>query len=102
MRHDLTAVFNNLADAQHVLDELRFSGFSHSSTLLVSPPALADTSGVPDAGYGSMLRQIVARLFGSWHDELERVDESACLYRRSAQARQACPPLTWRQDRSSN
>jgi hypothetical protein len=79
MRHDLTAVFNNLADAQHVLDELLCSGFPRSRTLLVSPPKPADTSGAPDAGHGSMLRQIVARLFGRWQGELESVDESAFL-----------------------
>lgn len=79
MRHDLRAVFNNPADAQHVLDELLVFGFPRSRTLLVSPPALADTSRAPHAGYGSMLGQIVARLFGRLHDAPERVDASACL-----------------------
>lgn len=45
MHHGLTAVFNNPADAQHVLDELLSSGFPRSRTLLASPPGLADTSG---------------------------------------------------------
>lgn len=79
MRHDLTAVFNNPADAQHVLEELLLSGFPRSETLLVSPPEGGNTSRTPDAGHGSMLRQILARLYGPWHDEPERVDESAFL-----------------------
>lgn len=79
MRHDLTAVFNNSIDAQHVLDELTLSGFPRSRTSLVSPPELGDTSRIPDAGHGSMLRQVLSRLFGPWHDEPERVDESAFL-----------------------
>jgi hypothetical protein len=79
MRHDLTAVFYNPVDAQHVLDELLRSGFARSRTLLVSPPELGNTSRTPDAGHRSMLRQILARLFGPWHDEPERVDESAFL-----------------------
>ena len=33
MRHDLTAVFNNRGDAQHVLDELILSGFAKSHEL---------------------------------------------------------------------
>ena len=79
MRHDLTAIFNNPVDAQHVLDELLLSGFPQSRTLLVSPPEVGDTSRTPDTGRGSMLRQILSRLFGPWHDEPERVDESAFL-----------------------
>ncbi len=79
MRHDLTAVFNNLAAARHVLDELLLSGFPRARTLLVSPPEPGDTGRPPDAGPGSMLRRILARLFGPWHDEPERVDESAFL-----------------------
>jgi hypothetical protein len=79
MRHDLTAVFNNPVDAQHVLDELLRSGFARSRTLLVSPPEPGNTSRTPDAGHRRMLRQILARLFGPWHDEPERVDESSFL-----------------------
>jgi hypothetical protein len=79
MRHDLTAVFNNPADAQHVLDELFLSGFPRSRTLLVSPPELGNTSRKPDAGRGRILRQILARLYGPWLDEPERLDESAFL-----------------------
>ena len=79
MRHDLTAVFNNPVDAQHVLDELILSGFPGSGISLVSPPELGDASRTPDADPESTLRQILARLFGPWHDEPERVDESAFL-----------------------
>ena len=79
MRHDLTAVFNNPVDAQHALDELILSGFPSSGTSLVSPHEVGDASRTPDAGHGSTLRQILARLFGPWHDEPERVDESAFL-----------------------
>jgi hypothetical protein len=45
----------------------------------VSPPEVGDTSRTLDAGHGSILRQIRARLFGQSHDEPERVDESAFL-----------------------
>jgi len=79
MRHDLTAVFNNLVDAQHVLDELLVSGFPRSGTSLVSPPEFGDANSIPDAGPGGALRQILARLFGRWHNAPERVDESAFL-----------------------
>ena len=79
MRHDLTAVFNNRVDAQHVLDQLLLSGFPRSGTSLVSPPEVGDANCIPDAGSGGTLRQILARLFGRWHNEPERVDESAFL-----------------------
>lgn len=79
MRHDLTAVFNNRGDAQHVLDELLLSGFPRSGTSLVSPPEAGDAACRPDAGSGGALRQILARLFGRWHDEPARLDESAFL-----------------------
>ena len=77
--HDLTAVFNNPADARHVLDELLLSGFPRSGTSLVSPPEVDDTRRIPDAGSGGALRQILMRLFGPWHDAPERIDESAFL-----------------------
>ena len=79
MRHNLTAVFNNPVDAQHVLDELLIAGFPRSRTSLVSPPEVGDASRTPDAGHGSTLSQVLARLFGRWHDEPVRVDESAFL-----------------------
>ena len=79
MHHDLTAVFNNPVDARHVLDELFIAGFPRSGTSLVSPPEVDGASPAPDAGHGSTLSQILARLFGRWHDEPERVDESAFL-----------------------
>jgi hypothetical protein len=79
MRHNLTAVFNNPIDAKHVLDELLIAGFPPSGTSLVSPPKVDEASRTPDAGHGSTLSQILARLFGRWHDEPERVDESAFL-----------------------
>jgi hypothetical protein len=79
MRHDLTAVFNNRVDAQHVLDELILSGFPRSGTSLVSPPEIGHASRTADAGRGNTLRQVLARLFGPWHDQPERVDESAFL-----------------------
>jgi hypothetical protein len=78
MRHNLTAVFNNPVDAKHVLDELLIAGFPRSGTSLVSPPEV-ETSRTPDTGHGTTLSQILARLFGRWHDEPERVDESAFL-----------------------
>jgi hypothetical protein len=79
MRHDLTAVFNNRVDAQHVLDELVFSGFPRSGTSLVSPPEAGLAGRPPDAESGNTLRQLLARLFGRWHDAPERVDESGFL-----------------------
>jgi hypothetical protein len=79
MRHNLTAVFNNPVDAKHVLDELLITGFPRSGISLVSPPEIDEASRAPDAGHGSTLSQILARLFGRWHDEPERVDESAFL-----------------------
>jgi len=79
MRHNLTAVFNNPVDAKHVLDELLIAGFPRSGTSLVSPPEVGEASRTPDAGHGNTLSQILARLFGRWHDEPERVDESAFL-----------------------
>lgn len=79
MRHDLTAVFNNRGDAQHVLDELILSGFPRSGTSLVSPPEAGPVGPTPDAGNRNTLRQLLARLFGPWHDAPERVDESGFL-----------------------
>lgn len=79
MRHDLTAVFNNLGDAQHVLDELILSGFPRSGTSLVSPPEAGHAGRTPDAGTRNTLRQLLARLFGPWHDAPERIDESGFL-----------------------
>jgi len=79
MRHNLTAVFNNPADARHVLDELLIAGFPRSGTSLVSPPEVDEASRTPDAVHGSTFSQILARLFGRWHDEPERVDESTFL-----------------------
>jgi len=79
MRHNLTAVFNNPIDAQHALEELILSGFPRFGTSLVSPPEVENTGHTPDAGHGSTLSQILARLFGRWHDAPERVDESAFL-----------------------
>jgi hypothetical protein len=79
MRHDLTAVFNNRGDAQHVLDELILSGFPRSGTSLVSPPEADHAGRTPDAGSRNTLRQLLARLFGPWHDAPERVDESGFL-----------------------
>ena len=78
MRHNLTAVFNNPVDAKHVLDELLIAGFPRSGTSLVSPPDV-EASRPTDTGHGTTLSQILARLFGRWHDEPERVDESAFL-----------------------
>ncbi|MFJ1471726.1 MULTISPECIES: hypothetical protein [Massilia] len=79
MRHDLTAVFNNRDDARQVLDELILSGFPRSGTSLVSPPEAGDTERPPDAESRNTLRQLLARLFGPWHDAPERVDESGFL-----------------------
>jgi hypothetical protein len=78
MRHNLTAVFNNPVDAKHVLDELLIAGFPCSGISLVSPPDV-EAGRTPDTGRGTTLSQILARLFGRWHDESERVDESAFL-----------------------
>ncbi|MGO4475861.1 hypothetical protein AB4Z32_06350 [Massilia sp. 2TAF26] len=79
MRHDLTAVFNNPVDAQHVLDELLRSGFPRSGTSLVSPPEPDDAKRLSDAGPRGTLKQILMRLFGPWHHAPERMDESAFL-----------------------
>jgi hypothetical protein len=79
MRHDLTAVFNNPVDARHVLNELIRSGFPRFGISLVSPPEVEDPRHGPGAGHGNTLSQLLARLFGRWHDEPERVDESGFL-----------------------
>lgn len=79
MRHNLTAVFNNRDDAQHVLDELLVSSYPHSLTTLVSPPEAGSAGPPPDAGLSGTVRQMLARLFASPHHEPERVDESAFL-----------------------
>jgi len=79
MRHNLTAVFNNRDDAQHVLDELRVAGYAPPLTALVSPPE-ADAAGpAANARAGSAARQMLARLFGGRHHDLERVDAAAFL-----------------------
>jgi hypothetical protein len=79
MRHDLKAVFNNSVDARHVMDELLLSGFPRSGTSLVSPPEPGDANRLPDERPKGTLRQILARLFGPWHDAPERMDESTFL-----------------------
>lgn len=79
MRHNLTAVFNNRDDAQHVLDELLASGYPHSLTTLVSPPEAGGAGPSADARVGGTLSQMLARLFGSRHHDRERADESAFL-----------------------
>jgi hypothetical protein len=78
MRHNLTAVFNNQGDAQHVLEELLQSGYSRSGTRLVSPPA-AGVGHTSEPGLRSAFRKVVARLLDAPRDEPERVDETAFL-----------------------
>jgi hypothetical protein len=72
MRHDLTAVFNNQGDAQHVLDELLVAGYAHSGATLVSPPAPGAAGLALDTGLGGTVKQVLARLFGPPHHEPER------------------------------
>lgn len=79
MRHNLTAVFNNRDEAQHVLDELLVSGYPRSRITLISPPEAGSAGPLPVAGLGGTVKQTLARLFGSPHREPERVGESAFL-----------------------
>lgn len=76
MRHNLTAVFNNQGDAQHVLDELLASGYPGPRTTLVSPRANAATG---DASVLGTVKRAFARLSGSPHYEPEGMDEPSFL-----------------------
>jgi hypothetical protein len=79
MRHNLTAVFNNRSDAQHVLDELLLAGYPHSGIALVSPPEPVGAGHAFVPGLGGALKRGLARLFGASHRAPERVDESGFL-----------------------
>ncbi|WP_156328271.1 MULTISPECIES: hypothetical protein [unclassified Massilia] len=66
MRHTLKAVFDNRSDAQHVLEELLASGYTHADV------ALSDSDdATPEAdhheGFGASVRHTFDRLFGSKH-----------------------------------
>jgi hypothetical protein len=79
MRHNLTAVFNNQSDAQHVLDELLVAGYPRSAIALVSPPDAGGAGQPLPRDQGGIVDRVLARLLGTWHDAPERVDESGFL-----------------------
>jgi hypothetical protein len=68
MRHTLKAVFENRSDAQHVLEELLASGYTHADVALAD-----DTGETPGAGHheglGASVRHAFERLFGSKHHD---------------------------------
>jgi hypothetical protein len=79
MRHDLTAVFNNRSDAQHVLDALLVAGYPRTGVALVSPPAAGGPGQPLGPGEGGAVRRVLARLFGAPRHAPERADESGFL-----------------------
>jgi hypothetical protein len=65
MRHTLKAVFHNRSDAQHVLEELIASGYTHAEMA----DAAGEAAGAEhDERFGASVRHAFGRLFGS-HDK---------------------------------
>jgi hypothetical protein len=62
MRHTLKAAFDKRSDAQHVLEELLASGYTHAE--LEGPVGEAADAG-HDEGIGTSVRHAFGRLFGS-------------------------------------
>lgn len=61
MRHTLKAIFDKRSDAQHVLDKLLASGYTHADT--------TPTGTEHDEGFGATVRHTFARMFGKEHHE---------------------------------
>lgn len=61
MRHTLKAIFDKRSDAQHVLDKLLASGYTHADT--------KPTGTEHDEGFGASVRHTFARMFGTKHHE---------------------------------
>jgi hypothetical protein len=68
MRHTLKAVFENRSDAQHVLEELLASGYSHADVAL-SDTTSETASAEHHEGLGASVRHAFNRLFGSKHHD---------------------------------
>lgn len=68
MRHTLKAVFANRSDAQHVLEELLASGYTHADVSMSDDPG--ETPGAEHhEGLGASVRHAFDRLFGSKHHD---------------------------------
>ena len=68
MRHTLKAVFDNRNDAQHVLEELLASGYTHADVALSDDTD--ETAGAAQhEGLGASVRHAFDRLFGSKHPD---------------------------------
>ncbi|MGJ7916106.1 hypothetical protein ACI48D_11570 [Massilia sp. LXY-6] len=68
MRHTLKAVFDNRSDAQHVLEELLASGYTHADVAL-SGDTSETASAAHHEGLGASVRHAFGRLFGSKHHD---------------------------------
>jgi hypothetical protein len=60
MRHTLKAIFDKRSDAQHVLDKLLASGYTHADTT---------PTGTEHEGIAASVRHRFARMFGTEHHE---------------------------------
>lgn len=68
MRHTLKAVFENRSDAQHVLEELLASGYTHADVALSDDAG--DTPGTEHhEGLGATVRHAFEKLFGARHHD---------------------------------
>lgn len=68
MRHTLKAVFANRSDAQHVLEELLASGYTHADVAL-SDTTSETASAEHHEGLGASVMHAFSRLFGSKHHD---------------------------------
>lgn len=75
MRHTLKAVFENRSDAQHVLEELLASGYTHADVAL-SDATDETASAEHHEGLGASVRHAFGRLFGSKQHE-DRMSDPA-------------------------
>jgi hypothetical protein len=67
MKHTLKAVFDNRSDAQHVLEELLASGYTHADVALSDDGEAA--SAEHHEGLGATVRHAFEKLFGSKHHD---------------------------------
>jgi hypothetical protein len=68
MRHTLKAVFDNRSDAQHVLEELLASGYTHAEVALADDTGEA-ASAEHHEGLAASVRHAFGKLFGSKHHD---------------------------------
>lgn len=70
MRHTLKAVFESRSDAQHVLEELLASGYTHADAQLADTvPAERAEHTEHDGSVGASVRHTLSRLFGTKRHE---------------------------------